>query len=429
MNENHAMPAKRWINRTVWAIVLATFFSDVSHEMATAVLPNFIQSVGMGAMALGLIEGLADFLVSLSKLGGGVLGHHVRHKKPWAALGYVITSACTSAIGLTQTLWAMVTLRTIAWAGRGYRSPLRDYLLADAVEKTHYGRAYGLERAGDMLGAVVGPLLAALMVWLHVPLSTIILWGIIPGLLAASSMFFLAREREDGAAAESSKLGDEKNTESVQKPNAKFPTMFWLMLVGVMLFGLGDFSRTFLILLAAAAIGHEHSMAASASAGEAIGAAVTISFVPMLLYAMHNAVSAAAAYPAGHVGDRRAKLPVLVAGYALGVVTNVLLAIDSGSIGWLAVVFVFSGIYYAIEETLEKAVVADLIPRDLRSLGLGYLACGNAVGDMASSLYVGALLHAKRPEWAFGIAAGLGAVGVGWMLFVLPRAEKGVARR
>jgi len=170
-------------------------------------------------------------------------------------------------------------------------------------------------------------------------------------------------------------------------------------------------------------------MAASASAGDAIGAAVTISFVPMLLYAMHNAVSAAAAYPAGHVGDRRAKLPVLVAGYALGVVTNVLLAIDSGSIGWLAVVFVFSGIYYAIEETLEKAVVADLIPRDLRSLGLGYLACGNAVGDMASSLYVGALLHAKRPEWAFGIAAGLGAVGVGWMLFVLPRAEKGVARR
>ena len=423
------MPAKRWINRTVWAIVLATFFSDVSHEMATAVLPNFIQSVGMGAMALGLIEGLADFLVSLSKLGGGVLGHHVRHKKPWAALGYVITSVCTSAIGLTQTLWAMVTLRTIAWAGRGYRSPLRDYLLADAVEKTHYGRAYGLERAGDMLGAVVGPLLAALMVWLHVPLSTIILWGIVPGLLAASSMFFLAREREDGVAAESSKLGDEKNTESVHKPKPKFPALFWLMLVGVMLFGLGDFSRTFLILLAAAAIGHEHSMAASASAGDAIGAAVTISFVPMLLYAMHNAVSAAAAYPAGHVGDRRAKLPVLVAGYALGVVTNVLLAIDSGSIGWLAVVFVFSGIYYAIEETLEKAVVADLIPRDLRSLGLGYLACGNAVGDMASSLYVGALLHAKRPEWAFGIAAGLGAVGVGWMLFVLPRAEKGVARR
>jgi MFS family permease len=325
----------------------------------------------------------------------------------------------------------MVTLRTIAWAGRGYRSPLRDFLLADAVEKTHYGRAYGLERAGDMLGAVVGPLLAALMVWMQVPLSTIILWGIVPGLLAAGSLFFFVREREDGSHVEPSpsgsgtRRGERGQVEGAgKKTQAKFPALFWLVLVGVMLFGLGDFSRTFLILLAAAAIGNEHSMAASASAGEAIGAAVTISFIPMLLYAMHNAVSAVAAYPAGHVGDRRAKLPVLVAGYALGVVTNVLLAIESASIGWLAVVFVFSGIYYAIEETLEKAVVADLIPRELRSLGLGYLACGNAVGDMASSLYVGALLSAKRSEWAFGIAAALGAIGVGWMLFLLPRAEK-----
>ena len=111
--------------------------------------------------------------------------------------------------------------------------------------------------------------------------------------------------------------------------------------------------------------------------------------LPMLLYAMHNFVSALAAYPAGHIGDRRAKLPVLVAGYGLGVITNILLAISSGSIGLLVVVFLFSGTYIAIEETLEKATVADILPRESRSLGLGYLACGNAVGDMASSLYVG----------------------------------------
>src|SRR5262249_23109160 len=159
---------------------------------------------------------------------------------------YVITSVCTSAIGLTQTLWAMVTLRTIAWAGRGYRSPLRDYLLADAVEKTHYGRAYGLERAGDMLGAVVGPLLAAAMVWLHVPLSTIILWGLVPGLLAAGSLFFFAREREDGPRTEPSPSARGQGEGAGKQTQAKFPALFWLVLVGVMLFGLGDFSRTFL---------------------------------------------------------------------------------------------------------------------------------------------------------------------------------------
>lgn len=156
------MPARSWISRTVVAIVVATFFSDVSHEMATAVLPLYLATVGLGPAALGIIEGLADFLVSLSKLGGGVVGHHVVHKRPWVTLGYLITTLATGAIGLVESLTALVGLRAAAWVGRGFRGPLRDDLLADAVEPTHFGRVYGLERAGDMLGAVAGPLAATL---------------------------------------------------------------------------------------------------------------------------------------------------------------------------------------------------------------------------------------------------------------------------
>src|ERR1051326_4492038 len=159
--------------------------------MATAVLPGFIGSVGLGPMALGLIEGIADFLVSLSKLGGGVLGHYVQRKKPWTAAGYIVTSLCTSAIGLTSALWQMVTLRTVAWSSRGFRSPLRGFLLSDAVAKTHYGRGFGLERAGDMLGAVAGPLFAAAMVGIGVPFQSIIFLGLLPGLLAAAAIVFL----------------------------------------------------------------------------------------------------------------------------------------------------------------------------------------------------------------------------------------------
>jgi MFS family permease len=406
----------RWINRTVWGIVLATFFSDVSHEMCTAVLPDFIRAVGLGPLALGLIDGVADFMVSMSKLGGGVLGHHVERKKPWTAAGYVVTSICTSAIGLTKTLIPMVVLRTVAWMSRGFRSPLRDYMLADAVEKTHYGRAFGLERAGDMLGAVVGPLLAALMVFFAVPFSTIILWGIVPGMLAAAAMFFVAQERQaanpQADAEPSPPRRGQGEGEVDRRSDLKFPRQFWLLLIGVLIFGLGDFSRTFLIYLAAAAFGGSNT-------GDTAGALVRLSSVPMLLYAMHNGVSALAAFPAGHLGDRRAKLPVLVAGYALGVLTNLLLIPGSNSMFWLVIIFILSGTYIAVEETLEKAVVADLLPRELRSLGLGALACGNAVGDMASSLYVGALLQAGRPQWAFGIAATFGAIGVAWMLWLL----------
>jgi MFS family permease len=195
--------------------------------------------------------------------------------------------------------------------------------------------------------------------------------------------------------------------------------MFWLVLIGVLIFGLGDFSRTFLVLLAATALKNGSNLADAGSASIA-----SLAWLPMVLYAMHNAVSAAVAYPAGHLGDRRAKLPVLVGGYALGVLTNSLLAVGSGSIVWLAIIFVLSGTYIAVEETLEKATVADMIPRELRSLGLGLLATGNALGDMVSSLYVGYLLQAGKPQWAFGLAAALGAIGVIWMLAILPRAEK-----
>jgi MFS family permease len=99
--------------------------------------------------------------------------------------------------------------------------------------------------------------------------------------------------------------------------------------------------------------------------------------------------------------------------------TNILLAVAGGSLSWLVVAIVLSGIYIAAEETLEKAVAAEMLPRELRSLGFGILACVNAVGDMASSLYVGVLLQANRPQAGFALAAGVGFIGVLWMVCLL----------
>jgi len=398
-------PPQRWINSTVLGIVLATLLSDFGHEMCTAVLPLYIDRLALGAAGLGLIEGLADLAVSLSKLGGGVLGHRVQRKRPWAASGYLITAVATGAIGLARSLPWIVSLRVVAWIGRGYRGPLRDFLLADAVEKTHYGRAFGLERAGDMLGAVSGPLVATLLLWGHVPLTTIILVASVPGIAAAAAMFFLVRERPAPSAAEPASPSGEEQPDSLER---RLPRRFWLLLVGVLLFGLGDFSRTFIIWLASGATGHE---------GRAAG---TISLA-VLLYTAHNLISALAAYPLGHWGDRARKLPILTAGYALGVLTNVLFAFSIGSLPMVAVATVLSGIYIAAEETLEKATIAELLPRRQRSLGLGILAGVNAVGDMVSSVVVGLLLDQGQGPWAFGLAAGCGAAGVLWMLVLVRR--------
>jgi MFS family permease len=394
---------RAWITRTVVAITLATFFSDLSHELCTAVLPLYLASVGLGPAALGIIEGVADFLVSLSKLAGGVVGHHVKRKRPWASAGYLVTALGTWGLAFTSSLAAMVALRSAAWIGRGFRAPLRDYLLADAVTKEHFGRVYGLERAGDMLGAVAGPLMAWLLLWAGLEFRTIILWTLAPGLAAAGAFFILTQEQIvlTKPQSTSGKLPAARS--------AAFPREFWWVLAGVFLFGLGDFSRTFIVWLAANAAGESQN-----PTGGGLSLAV-------MLYLLHNLVSAATAYPVGHMADRRAKLPVLIGGYAVGVATNLLLAFQAGALGWLILAIVLSGAYIAIEETLEKAVIAELLPKERRSLGFGILASGNAVGDMVSSLYVGCLLEAGLPQLAFGIAASLGAAGVGWMLWLVWR--------
>ena len=382
-----------WVSRGVVGIVLATFFSDVGHEMVTAVLPLYLTTIGLGPAALGVMEGAADFAFSLSKLAGGFAGHHVKHKKPLAAAGYSVTAIGTAAIAFVSSAVAVGTLRVAAWFGRGFRSPLRDFLLADEVEPTHFGRAYGVERTADMLGAVAGPLLALALLWLGVSIPTLIAVSIVPALLAVVFIAGFTHDKPASIAAA-----------ALRRASHRLPRRFWLFLVGVLLFGLGDFSRTFLIFLVADQMG-----------GSAIPGALTAG---VIAYTAHNVVSGIAAFPAGRAGDRLPKWKVLAVGYGLGVVTNAVLAGAFASLVGLAVAVVGSGIYIAIEETIEKSAVAELLPREQRSFGFGILACANAVGDMVSSLYVGALLAAGHGRVAFALAALFGVLGLGWVVLV-----------
>lgn len=407
-------PRRRWITRGVVGIVLATFFSDVAHEAATAVLPLYLVSVGLGPAALGAMEGFADFVYSLSKLAGGMWGQRLRRKRPVVALGYATTMIGTGAIAFVHTLGGVVSARAVAWIGRGVRSPLRDFLLADEVEPTHFGRAYGLERSADMLGALLGPLIAILLVSLGTSARDVILWTFVPAAIPVIAILVFTRDRTRGGAQESSRATSSSTPDAASAAHQAsarppLPVEYKRFLGGVLLFGMGDFSRTFLILLAAKALGED---------GEARPATLSIA---VLLYALHNGVSALAAYPIGRLGDRWPRLRLLACGYGLGVVTNLVLAFGSDSIAWVVVAVVTSGVYVAAEETLEKAIGASMLPRESRSLGLGILATSNAVGDMVSSVGVGLLLEAGRPGTAFGLAAAVGAAGTLWMIVLARR--------
>ena len=427
----------RWVTRTVVGIVVATFFSDVGHEMVTAILPLYLGAIGLGAAALGAMEGAADLAFSLSKLAGGAVGHRVQRKRPWASAGYLFTTLGTGLLAVVQGLTAMIALRTAAWFGRGFRSPLRDFLLADEVGATHFGRAYGFERSADMIGAVVGPLCAAGLVALGASMRQVILWSVLPSLVSVVAIAAFTRDRAAPAASPPSPASPASATASPASASPTAPTApaahqplprrFWLFCAGVLLFGLGDFSRTFLIFLASGiaaspsgAIGGAIGGTAATTGALGAGGVLTIA---VLLYAGHNFISALAAYPIGRLADARGKPRLLVGGYALGVVTNAVLAFTYGDLGWLIVAIALSGLYIAIEETLEKAVLVEMLPRHQRSLGLGILASANALGDLGSSLWVGFLLAAGRPTLAFAAPAVVGALGVLWMLALIRRGD------
>jgi MFS family permease len=385
----------KWLTRGVLGIILATFFSDVGHEAVTVILPGYLAASGLGAATLGAMEGIADFCQALAKLAGGAVGHHTEHKRWWAGAGYALTALGTAGIGLVSAVPALVGLRSAAWTGRGFRSPMRDFMMADEVDPKTYGRAYGIERSADMAGAVVGSLTAIVLVYIGLHASTVIVLSIVPAGLAALSFIALTRDR--------------KLDEAPPAPaDRSLPAPFKRLLVGLFLFGLGDFSRTFLILLAATALGEHHAPRTALS-------------IAMLLYVGHNVVSAIVAVPVGRLADRKSKLAILLVGFVIGAVTNAVLAFDATSAMIVIPAIAISGVYIAIQETVEKATAASMLPRELRSWGLGVMASVNAVGDMASSLFVGFMLDAGHTTLAFAIPAVLMAMGVIWLAAAVRR--------
>jgi MFS family permease len=376
-----------WLNRTVAAFGLTSLLSDAGHEMATAVLPMHLMRLGLGASALGAVEGIADAASGLAKLAGGMAGQRIRHKRPWTSAGYAVTAVCTSALGFVVTLPALIALRCAAWAGRGFRGPLRDFLISDAVEPRFFARAFGVERAGDMVGAVLGPLIALGLLAAGASFRSILLFALAPGLLAAVCVAVLVKERATGVA---------EATPSSLRPS--MPPGFWPLIGAIFVFGLGDFSRSFLILAVAKA-------SPQASASSTWG-------LPVLMYAMHNGLSALATFPSGHLADRFGRRRILLAGYAIGLAGNVVLASSSARLGGVVAAFLLSGIAIAVQETVEKACVSELLSRDIRSYGLGVLAAANALGDVVSSLGVGWLWEVQGALAAFGAAAVCSAAGL-----------------
>ena len=379
----------RWLNRTVLGIGLASLFSDWSHEIATTVMPAFLATMGVAAAWLGLIEGVSDGLSSFAKMASGFYTDRLTRRKPIAVAGYVITALGTAAFGLATSAWHVLLARSLAWLGRGVRTPVRKALLAGSVTKETYGRAFGFERMMDTLGAIVGPATAfALLPLLHHHYPTLFALTLIPGLLAVALIVFVVKERDRKAVPHVS-FGESLRA---------LPPRFRKFLVAVGLFGAGDFAHTMLILLATQKLAPTMGIAKAASV--AVG-----------LYVMHNVFYAGFSMIAGWLADRFNKGHLLAAGYFLAAAMAAAIIVLPMNVWTLAAVFVVGGVYVAVEETLEDSFCAELVGEEHHGMAFGTLATVNGVGDFASSLVVGLLWTGFGTSVAFAYSAVLFVIG------------------
>lgn len=386
---------KSWITRDVIGLALNRFLSDLGHEAGTSILPLFLAAIGAPAFVLGLIEAVSDGLSSFTKLFGGWLGDHVAQRRPYAALGYVLTGITTGLYGLA-TVWPVVLIvRAIGWAGRGFRSPLHDALLTDAVPVEVRGRAFGLDEAADTVGAIGGPIAALALIGIFSKTIRLVqvyritfLVAAIPGILAAASILFLVSEHK---SRRTSKMSFWSSLNGLPVPFRRY-------LVGIGIFGSGDFSHTLLILYATQVL--------TTAKGDQAG------LIAIQLYTLHNVLYAVGAYPIGALADRLGKKGLLISAYILAVGMNFLLVTVPSTIPLLVIIFAIGGTVYASQQSLERAVAADLTPVELRSTGFGVLATVNGIGDFVSSLVVGLLWSTFSPAIGFTYSLVLSILGV-----------------
>ena len=371
---------QRWFGRGVGGIGLASFLSDVGHEVPTALLPSFLTStLKAPASALGLIEGISDALAGVARFGGGALADDPSRRRRVAVGGYTTTAVLSSAIGVAVAPWQAGVFRAAAWTARGLRVPARNALLADVVPPQVYGRAYGFERAMDNLGAIAGPLLAIALIALT-SIRTAIFISVIPGLLSAVAIIYAIRHTA------TPKQRHHQPIKITVRPLLHGPLA--RLMIGITAFEIGNCATTLLILRASQLFMAGHGKAAATQ-------------LALFLYVGYNIAAAVISVPAGWHGDRHDPVRVLAAGAVCFAAAYLWFAVGAHQPFVLLPAFVLAGLGIGCGETAESAAVASFAPGQLRGSAFGLLATVQSAGNLIASAVAGVLWSAVSPEAAF----------------------------
>jgi MFS family permease len=366
-------------SKNILLLGFVSLLNDISSEIIQPILPLFIASLGGGSMAVGLIGGISDGLPSLLKVLAGYWSDRLGKRKPLVVAGYALSTVGKLFLPAATTWQQVFLLKTLERSGKGVRSAPRDAMISESAVEGRRGRGFGLHRAMDSTGAVIGSILAYLLWQNGMSYSSIFM---VAGVLSVLALLPFYRVKESFRAPSC--------TVKLKLSDLSPELRRFLFIAG--LFALGNFSYMFFMLRAQGLF----------SGAEAVAA-------PLLLYALFNLVYALLALPVGIWSDRVGRKKVLALGYVLFALTALGFAFVTSLAGLIAL-FALYGLVYALVDGSERAYVSDLCPGNLRgsSLGLYYGAIGLAA--IISSLMAGALWAWWGAEATFIFGAGAAAL-------------------
>ena len=370
----------------IWVLGFVSLLMDISSEMIHALLPLFmVGTLGMSVALVGLLEGLAEATALILKVFSGVISDWFGKRKPLAVLGYGLGAATKPLFALATGPGMIFTARLLDRVGKGIRGAPRDALVADIAPPEQRGAAFGLRQSLDTVGAFLGPLLAVglMLLWAN-DFRAVFAVAIIPAALCVALLVLGVQEPERPAGAP-------RVNPISQASLQRLPRAYWWVVGVGAVFTLARFSEAFLVLRA-----------------EQVG--IALALVPLVMVAM-NAVFSVTAYPFGKLSDRVSHRRLLLAGLAVLVLADVVLAASTHWTGLLLGVALW-GVHMGMTQGLLAAMVADTAPADLRGTAYGFFNLMSGLAMLAASVVAGLLWQYWGPAWTFGAGAMFSAVAL-----------------
>lgn len=384
--------------RNIYAFGITSFLNDIATEMAYWVLPAFLVSLGAGPAQLGLIEGIAESVASFAQLFSGYLTDHIKRRKPVVVGGYFVANAVKPLLAVVTSWPQILLIRFADRLAKGVRGAPRDVMVAESAPKNRLGSAYGLIQSMDSAGAIAGPL-AALILLKRFGIRTVFLAAAVPGalcVLVAWLGIYETRAKET-KSAETNAASPASSATHVRDSKTKIhlPPSFYVVLVAVSLFSLGNSSDMFLVMRA-----------------QNVG--IRVALAP-LLGLVFNITYTLASWPAGWLSDRVSRRLIGSIGYAIFAVVYFVFGRAPSTLAiWIAMAVY--GFYYALTQPVLKALVVESVAENVRGRALGIYFFVTSIATLAASLITGALWKYFGAGLPFYFSAGLALLSAALLL-------------